>query len=175
MLCVIKTRIRLYCGLFRLSLQQKSSKIFFKILEPCDVRCGRVFPGLARRKLHRIGRLFWTFVVHYAFFEGAPALHLGRNTNLLLGLSSWNGFIIAVKLNNIIIFLTVSSQANWSVLKHYTRCVIVLQFFQAFFGSPWTQLASGSSRMAANFYGLAGWQRTLADWLWIFSLTFCRC
>ena len=34
---------------------------------------------------------FWNFVVDYVFFEGALALRLGS--------SSWNGFIIAVKLN----------------------------------------------------------------------------
>ena len=42
---------------------------------------------------------FWSFVADYAFFEGALALRLGHNTNSLLGSSSWNGFIIAVKLN----------------------------------------------------------------------------
>ena len=43
---------------------------------------------------------FWTFVVDCAFFEGALALRLGRNTSSFkLGSSSWNGFIIAVKLN----------------------------------------------------------------------------
>ena len=42
---------------------------------------------------------FWSFVADYAFFEGALTLRLGHNTNSLLGSSSWNGFIIAVKLN----------------------------------------------------------------------------
>jgi flagellar biosynthesis protein FliP len=73
-----------------------------------------------------------------------------------------------------LIFLTVSSQANWIVLKHYTRCVIVLQFFKPFLavlGAGWHQVLAGWQRtlLAVWLYGLAGWQRTLAGWLWIFS------
>jgi len=41
---------------------------------------------------------FWNFVVDYSLFKGRLALHQGRNTNLLLGSASWDGLILAVKL-----------------------------------------------------------------------------
>ena len=41
---------------------------------------------------------FWNFVIGYVYFEGASALRQGRNTRSLLGSPSWNGFIIAVRL-----------------------------------------------------------------------------
>ena len=40
---------------------------------------------------------FWYFVVDYSFFEGRLALRQGRNTNSLLGSASWDGLILAVK------------------------------------------------------------------------------
>ena len=41
---------------------------------------------------------FWKFVIDYEYFEGASALRQGRNTSSLLGSPSWNGYIVAVKL-----------------------------------------------------------------------------
>lgn len=43
-------------------------------------------------------RKFWGFVVDYQFLEGALTVRQGRNTNSLLGSSSWSGHIIAVRL-----------------------------------------------------------------------------
>jgi len=102
---------------------------------------------------------FWSFVVDYAFFEGALALRLRRNTNSLLGSSSWNGFIIAVKLN--FSDSVITSQLD-RTLTLYTLCYCIT-VFEAFFGSPWSRLASGSSRMAANsFSRLALWSSRMA-------------
>ena len=41
---------------------------------------------------------FWNLVVDYSYFEGRLALRHGRNASSLLGSASWDGLILAVKL-----------------------------------------------------------------------------